>query len=206
MIMRMKQTTAPASEPISLTEAKLHCRVDNSAEDTIFAMLIQAAREFVETYTRRSLITQTWTAYLDEFPRCRWFYLPKPPLGTVNSVKYYDYDNTLQTLATTSYDVGFNAESPARICLSQTATWPTSIRSRPDAVQILYSCGYGTASSSVPAALRQAMLLLIGHWYENREEEITGTISTRLKVASEALMQTHKVFEAPSYKLLTDAE
>lgn len=204
MMMRMKLTTAPASEPISLTEAKLHCRIDGSTEDNLLTMLIQAAREAVETQTNRALINQTWTAYLDAFPTCGWFYLPKPPLVSVSSVKYYDTDNTLQTLASTEYDVGAIGTTPARIALAQDKSWPSSLRERPDAVQIAYTCGFGSAASSVPAALRHAMLLYIGHWYENREEVVTGTIATQLPAAARMLIQSQRIIEAPGYTLLTD--
>lgn len=206
MIMRMKLTSAPAVEPVSTTEAKLHCRIDGTAEDTLIAMLIQAARELAEAETNRALITQTWTAYLDDFPRCGYFYLPKPPLGAVSSIKYYDYDGVLQTLSSTSYDVGFTGTTPARVCLAQSSTWPSSIRIRPDAVQIAYTCGYGAAGTAVPASIRAAMLLLVGHWYENREAVVTGTIATEIPQAAQKLLWSNKCVEAPGYTLLTDAE
>jgi uncharacterized phiE125 gp8 family phage protein len=204
--MRMKQTTAPAVEPVSTTEAKLHCRIDGTAEDTLIAMLIQAARELAENETNRALITQAWTAYLDAFPKVGYLYLPKPPLGVVNSVKYYDYDGVLQTMPSTSYDVGMTGTTPAKLCLAQNAYWPTSIRQRPDAVRIEFTCGYGAAGSAVPASIRAAMLLLIGHWYENREAVVTGTIATEIPQSAQRLLWSYKCVEAPGYSLLTDAE
>ena len=60
--------TAPASEPITLAEAKMHCRIDNADEDELVIMLIASVRHHAETILRRRLITQTLDGYLDAFP------------------------------------------------------------------------------------------------------------------------------------------
>ena len=60
--------TAPAAEPISTADAKLHLRVDITDDNDLIDALVKVAREHVEIITRRALITQTWDYYLDDFP------------------------------------------------------------------------------------------------------------------------------------------
>src|ERR1700740_221680 len=64
----LKQTAAPAVEPVDLATAKLHCIALVTA-DALIERAIAAARQFAENKTRRAFITQSWTLYLDEFPR-----------------------------------------------------------------------------------------------------------------------------------------
>lgn len=184
---RQQLITAPAEEPLTTAEAKLHLRVDLATEDALIDRLIAAARQRVELELRRALITQTWDFFLDCWPRCRQIRLPMPPLVSVTHVKYYDEANTLQTFALSNYEVATG--TPGRVALKEEASWPTLER-RPDAVQIRFVAGYG-AAAAVPAAIKQAMLLLIGHWYKHREQVITGTIA-ELPMAVEALLDCER--------------
>lgn len=182
-------TTAPATEPLTLAEAKAQCRVDIDDDDTLLTSLIVAARELVEKNTGRCLVTTVFKAYGDHF--ADEMVIPDPPLVSVGSVKYLDADDVEQTLATTFYQVS-SAVEPARLWLKPGQSWPT-ISEYKQAVNITYTAGYG-AASAVPQALKQAMRLLIGAWYEHREEIITGTIVSALPVpiAAKALMRTYQ--------------
>lgn len=179
--------TAPAAEPVSLTEAKLHCRVDTDDEDDLLTMLVAAARQYVERLTGRALITQTWRLTLDCFPYgCRpVIRLPRGKTSSVTSITYVDTEGTTTTLAADQYRVNMDGE-PARIEPAYGVVWPTT-RDVLEAVKVTYVAGYGAAGSAVPEALRQAMLLLVGHWYANREAVVTGTIATPLQLTVEAL-------------------
>lgn len=161
--------TAPAAEPISLLEAKAHCRVEVTDDDTLITSLIVAARQQAEVELRRYLITQTLDLYLDEFPDYddneRAIYLP--PLQSVTSISYVDTTGTTQTLAADQYIVDAMSQ-PARIEPAYGCYWP-SIREQANAVKIRFVAGYGAAGSSVPQCIRQWMLLQVGHWYANRE-------------------------------------
>jgi uncharacterized phiE125 gp8 family phage protein len=185
---RLALVTAPTEEPVSRTEAKLHCKVDITTDDTLIDGLIVAARQLVEAHVRRALVTQTWDLYLDYFPsEDRHDYgsivVPNPPLVSVTSVKYYDDAGTLQTLSASGYRV--LAGTPGRIAPAHLNDWPDA-REHPDAVVARYVAGYG-AASAVPQSLRQAILLLAGHWYENREAVAEGQ-RTALPLAVESLV------------------
>lgn len=163
------QTVAPAAEPVSRTEAKLHLRVDITTDDTLIDALIQAAREYVENYTGRAYVRRTLRADIAGFYNA--MRLPYAPVISVSSVKYYDTasPSVLTTLAASNYELSRNVVS-----LAYGGTWP-SVFPRLDAVQITYVAGYAPTSSpeveaeSVPAAVKSAMYLTIGDLYENRE-------------------------------------
>ena len=171
--------TAPASEPVTASEAKAHVRVDHTTEDTLITALITAARQGVEASTERQLISATWELWLDAFPESGEIWLPKPPLVSVTSVKYYDSDGVLQTLATSYYDVDAPAGPHAprgRVRLAYDQSWPTT-RSIANAVQVRYVAGWANAAA-VPQELKQALLLRLGELYARREAGVAGTIFT----------------------------
>ena len=165
-IIYSKVTTEPSIEPITLTEAKVHLKVDHTDEDSLITILIQGSRETIEQRTNRSLITQTRTIKLDYFPWSQTICLPDGPLISVTSVKYYDENLTFQTFSSSDYWVDTNSNIP-RVIVKD--SWPGTY-AMPNAVEIIYSAGYGASGSYVPKALKQAMYLIIGHLYENREQ------------------------------------
>lgn len=176
--MRSELVTAPAVEPIGLTEAKLHCRIDTDADDSMVSGWIQSAREEAERTMGRKLITQTWRAKLDCFPASGVIQLPHPPLQSVTSVTYVDQDGDEQTLATSEYVVDTSGEG-GRIYLAYNKTWPFT-RGEPNAVRVLFVAGYGDEVADVPERFRSWMLLNIGSRNAHREGVVTGTIATAL--------------------------
>lgn len=166
--MALKIYAAPEVEPVSLTEAKLHLRVDITDDDALITMLIQSARETVEAITRRALISQTWDMTLDDWPESDAIEVPLPPLQSVTSITYVDEDGNSATVSASDYSVDTTSD-PGRIVLDADASWP-SVSLRPaNGVTVRFVAGYGAAGSDVPAAIRSAILLLVGHLYENRE-------------------------------------
>ena len=192
-IIYSKVTSAPSVEPVTSTEAKLHLRVDHTTDDTLIAILIQAARETVEQHTNRSLITQTRTIKMDRFPFSDTISLPNAPLSSVTSVKYYDTSEVQQTLSNTLYWVDSTSNIP-RIIIKD--SWP-SIYDMPNAVEIVYITGYGAAGSNVPQPLKQAMLLIIGHLYENREQ--VGDIKHELPFGADLLIAPYVLEQSMVY-------
>lgn len=169
--------TPPIEEPVSLAEAKLHLRVDHAEEDALIGVLITAAREYVEMYTRRQLVTATWRLTLDCWPLC--IRPPRPPLASAVTLAYLDNTEVLQTVDPATYRVDTSRE-PGRILLATGATWPAAAPV-PGAIQVEYTAGYG-AASAVPATFKQAMLLTIGDLYEHRESRDEGHFYENLTV------------------------
>jgi uncharacterized phiE125 gp8 family phage protein len=171
--MAWKLVTAPTSEPVTVAEAKAHLRVDLSDDDVLIESLITAARVHIEDATSRALITQTWRINLDDWPPCGYLCLPRPPLQSVTSVVYTDSAGTAATLSASKYAADTDSE-PGRIVLNCGQTWPVTTLATSNPIVITYIAGYG-AAAAVPQQLKQAILLLLGHWYENREGSIVGS-------------------------------
>lgn len=182
--------TAPAVEPISLTEAKKQVEVATAitTHDTQLTNLIVAARQAAEAETHRQIITATWKLILDRFP-CSAdepIRLPFGRLQSVTHVKYYDTAGDQQTWSIANY-IASTSREPGLIRTAYGITWP-AIQPRPDAVEVQFVCGYGVAVD-VPQLLKAGMLLLIGHWFEHREGVMTGTIATELPRAAKDIFQ-----------------
>lgn len=159
-------TTAPAAEPITLTEAKAHLKVDISDEDALITSAIKAAREWLEEYTGLKFYTQTITEYWDEFTN-ECFYLGVYPIQSVTSVKYIDIAGDEQTLSSANYKADL-IKRPCRIESAYGTNFP-STRQEINAVYIEYIVGYGVAAD-IPENIRHSLYLLIGLIYENRED------------------------------------
>lgn len=155
--------TEPASEPISLAEAKLFLRVDHSDEDDLISALVTASRQILEQETRRCFLATSLRATYPVWEER--MYLPRSPLSSVTAVKYYDDANELQTLSSDYYLVEDEEIQPS-ISLRYGYSWPTTY-SRPLPIHVEFDAGYET----VPGPIVQAMYLLIGDMYEHREAQ-----------------------------------
>mgnify|MGYP001233593676 CR=1 FL=1 len=194
--MKLTLVTPPAHEPVSLAEAKLHLRIADDAtdEDALIASLIVAARQHLDGYSGilgRCLIDQTWALELDGFRDV--IGLPLPPLRSVASVEYYDRDGVLQTVSPDVYDVVAGGTSGGYIQRRPGQSWPaTGGRSLP--VKVTFVAGYGPDWNAVPQPIRHAMLLLVGHWYANREAVGAGA---PLPFAVDALLTPYRMVTLP---------
>lgn len=184
---------APAAEPLSLSEAKLHLRVDVDADDLLITALIQAVRQWAEGVTNRALITQEWALTLPAFPGCSLIRLPLPALLAVSSIEYLDADGDEMILNAADYHV-VTSLLPGAVHLADGKSWP-STATHPEAVTVTYTCGYGATAAAVPAAIRAAMLLQLGDLYANREAAIVGTIRTE-NPSAKNLLAPYRYVEA----------
>ena len=151
----LTRVTAPASEPVSVEDAKLYLRVDGSEEDTLIGDMIVAARLAAEDTLKRSLITQSWKlAYDDYLPEM--VYLPMGPVASVSSVTVVNRDTSTQPISSDMYYL--NAARDTLLLDSVLFGFR---------VEIVYATGYGGASS-VPQPIRHGMLAHIAALYDAR--------------------------------------
>jgi uncharacterized phiE125 gp8 family phage protein len=174
---------------LTTAEAKTHLKIDYTDDDTYIDNLISAARLSAEIYTNRYFINTTLIQYGDQWSDLSVLF--KSPVGSVTSIQYYDSDNNLQTLDSSVYVVD-NIHQPARIGLDVNQSFP-SIAGRINAVKCTYVVGYGAAASNVPEGIKEACLLTIGNWYENRQEVVIGRIATELPKSAQYLLEQYKV-------------
>lgn len=193
MPLSFLKTVEPATEPITLAEARAHLRVDDTSEDTYITALITVAREHAEALTDRQFITATYALSMDEFPRrsCDVIRPPRPRLIGVSSISYLDTDNAAQVLSAASYQVDTVLE-PGRILPGYALTWPDTYPVM-NAVTITYTAGYGATATAVPKAIKQAILMLVAHWFEQREPVVIGTIATEVPMTVKALLGPYRV-------------
>jgi len=171
----------PTEEPISLPEAKAHLRVDFSDDDAYISALVMVARDYTEGFQGRSLAPVTLELSLDSFP-CGPIRLPRTPVTSVVSVKYTRSDGAVVTMPNADYIVKKNGDTIP----SYGKYWPADILIPGDALNVRYLAGYD--STTIPPATKQAMLLLIGHWYENRETVIIGKTPAEVPLAATSLL------------------
>ncbi len=192
----MRVMIPPPAEPLSLKEAKKHLRVEHDEEDALIQSLIRAAREYCENFQRRAYILQTFELYLDSFQR--QIQLPRPPLLSVEAILYRDENGVQHTLSPDVYIVD-PATEPGRIFIKtapKVALFPAS------PVTIRFVAGYEPVTTDentdyaarVPEAVKHAMRMLIGHWYENREAVTIGQTPTSIPFAVDALLWQDRVF------------
>lgn len=162
--------TAPAIEPLSLDEAKAFLRVEHNDDDALIGALIAAARLHIETETRRALITQSWRIVLDCWPECGRLPVRPAPLRTLNAVRVFDFENSAHAIDLQAFVLDFGACELA--FLPWALMQPTRIA---DGIEIDVTVGYGDTAADVPEPLRQAIRLLVAHWYENRGLVASGT-------------------------------
>ena len=178
--------TQPSIEPITIDEAKLHCRIDGIEDDTLVGNLITASRQYCEKWQSRSYIETTIEVKYDSFG-CNMV-LPVLDVMSIDSIKYYDTNNELQTLSSSIYELDNNT-----IIASYNQSFPLT-RGFSNSVIVTYKAGYGDAASDVPNITKQAIYLMIGHLYENREATSSLTVETiPFGVASLLSMDTRNV-------------
>ncbi len=172
MFLSYKVTTDAATEPLTKTEVRLQLKNEGiTADDDLLDIYIKAARQLIEKKTNTAMISQTITQTYNEFPVAvngnphAALELAVSPLISVTSVGYKDGDGDSQSVTDTDYDIDSTRE-PGLVAPTNTYSWP-SVYAGLGAVTVVYLAGYADASS-VPTALKQAMLLTIAHWYRNR--------------------------------------
>jgi uncharacterized phiE125 gp8 family phage protein len=187
----MKRTTDAATEPVTQAEAQLWCKQDDDTDDAIFDSLIIGARRWVENWTGRALIDQTWTQIIDwRFPRI--ITLPYPPLSSITSLAYTDSAGDSQTLTEdTDFIASTNQVKPI-LYEAWTKSWP-SVRPIREAITVTYVAGYGAAAANVPDDFKIAMRQLILYWYDNRSPVAIGTISKELELVLKSILSPYKV-------------
>lgn len=168
--------TPPALEPVSLADMKLFLRVAHDDDDDVIAGLIAAARLHVEARSRRALIAQTWRLVRDVWPASGRLPILPVPLIAITAIRVFDADGMPHSLDVGDFAVD-TASAPAVLAFAREAPRP------PDkieaGIELDISAGYGEAPDDVPAPLRQAVRMLVAHWYENR-----GVIAVSGEVAA----------------------
>jgi uncharacterized phiE125 gp8 family phage protein len=187
----LQRIAAPATTPITLSEVKAQLRVEGPDDDVILTRIINVAVAYTDAQGAlgQAMITQTWAQWMGANPT-QSIKLMLGPVQSVSAVKYYDVDGNLQTDSLSKYEV-FGTGLTTTVQPKSGEKWPVA-QDRADAIKIEFVVGYGDAPANVPDTVRHAMLLLVGHWYDNREVELIGSISKTLPFGYEPLLNIHR--------------
>ena len=183
-------TTPPAVEPLSLAEAKEHLKVEVDVDDNLISRLITTARQHVEKQIDKVMIDQTWLIYLSDWPGTSEVKLPVAPISAVNDLRTWSSDGIASTVDPSHYYADL-ADTPQRLVLRGSRIWlkPSQVA---NGIEIEVIAGYGPDGVSVPAPLRTAMLLLIAHWYENRQPDCAGAVGGSIATSLQSLLAPYK--------------
>ena len=165
--MSLVMTSGPALEPISLAEAKAHLRIDGTAEDALIQSLVVTSRLHIEAALGLALITQSWSYFLDRWPKAGRFQLPLRPVVAIAHVRVWSDEGISESLDPASFLLDGHGMPPRLVALSGTAE--IAPMRAANGIEIGFTAGFGAAADDVPATIRHALLLLVAHWYENRE-------------------------------------
>lgn len=186
---RLAVQTAPATEPVTSAEAKLHCRVDHTAEDAIFTRIIKAARECAEAKMHRAFVHTTFDYSLDGFPPDDWgILLPRPPLSSVTSISYTDENGDAQTMDAAEYVVS-TAHQPGRVTLAYGESWPSTYNEA-DVVTIRLVAGYGATAASVPENIKEDLLRLVYAMYHRVAPDVMNAVKAEVFNTNPVLLVT----------------
>ncbi len=212
--MATVQTSAPAVEPITLDEAKAHLRIDTADDDLLIRSLILTSRLHIEVALGLALITQAWSCFLDRWPSTSGaplepagaavtlrdrtarspshhdaITLPISPVRSIDAIRVYAEDGTFVSLPVAGFATDFVSRRPRVRRNAETAT-PEPGR-RLNGIEFAVTCGFGSVPADVPAPIRQALLLLVAHWYEHRDPGEIGTPEARIPPSVSALLANY---------------
>ncbi|MEZ5818327.1 MAG: head-tail connector protein [Hyphomicrobiaceae bacterium] len=165
--MSLVMTSGPALEPVSLAEAKAHLRVDGPAEDALIQSLVVTSRLHIEAALGLALITQSWSYFLDRWPKAGRLVLPLRPVAAVSHIRLWNDEGMSEALDPSQFLLDGHGMPPRLVALSGLAD-PAPARVA-NGIEIGFTAGFGASPGDVPATIRHALLLLVAHWYENRE-------------------------------------
>jgi len=168
-IPRVQVTEAAAGRAVDLDDLKLTMRIDGNDENTALNALLEACEQKVEGWCGRKLVNQSLTVWYDYPPLGPILELPYSPASAVGIVSTYAEDDTETTFSSDSYITDLIG-NPPRLILRDGYSWPTSLRAA-NALTVAYTAGYGDTYEEVPAGIREALKLLVIHFYEGKDRQ-----------------------------------
>ena len=193
MVYGLTVSSQPAVEPVSVSEAKTHLRVETSDDDTYIGSLISAARQLVELQTRRTLITQSFELTLDRFPQGA-IRIPRSPVQSITSIVYLDENGDEQTLDSSLYRLN-ETTIVASVAPEYGESWPSTLATT-KSVTLTFVAGYGDAADDVPEPIKHAIKLMIGTYYDPvRQTVVMGDAPSEVPQSASFLLGPYMIKE-----------
>ena len=186
--MALVLTSGPAEEPVTVSEAKAHLRIDGSDEDILIASLILTSRLHVEAALGLALLTQSWRLTLDRWPQ-DGVRFPLRPIQSITSVIARASDGAPSTVPADHYTLDGQALRPRLV--ARGGNWPAPGQ-RINGIEIAFSAGIGDDPEDIPQPIRHAILLLVAHWYEHRDPLEIGSAAAAIPAAVSDLLGPYR--------------
>lgn len=198
--MTLERITNPVQRAFSLDDAKAHLRVDTTDEDDLIAGMLDAAIDEAARYTRRAVNQQQYRQTWPAWPDC--IELEMAPIVSVDALKYVDEDGNEITVSDDDWDYRRTPAGAVVFFTSTNWTYPTLSTTGPK-VFVEFVAGYDADDGSSgdsdpelkpPAAIKQAIMLTVGHFFANRESVVTGKVPMVLPLGAERLLDYLKIY------------
>jgi len=187
--------TASTAKALEIEAVKNHLRIEIgfTDEDDYLKSLISVSEKWAENKTGRRFINQSWKSYISGWPAGDHITLPYSPLSSVptTGVLYKSSTGNSTTIGSTQWTAD-TASEPPRVYLEYGYAWPTATLHDYNPISIEAVYGYGSRSSDVPEPIRQGMLLMISHWYENREIGVVGRTYSKIHKTVDSLLADYR--------------
>lgn len=188
--MALVLTSPPATEPVSVAEAKDHLRVDQVQEDALIASLILTSRLHIETALGLALVDQAWRWTFDAWPkRMRAISLPLRPVSAITEISTRDDEDVVTVMPATDYELDGNTVPPRVI--RKVDQWPAPGKKNAG-IEISFIAGFGATPDDVPQPIRHALMLLVAHWYEHRDPIEIGSEAAAVPSAVSTLLMPYR--------------
>lgn len=168
---------------LTTAEVKAHLRIEHDDEDTFIDTLTQAAYVFAENYTGLKILNGSVVEKFDNFTS--EIELKYNPVNSITTITYYDTDDTQQSQTDYFLDT---KKQKAILKPVYGEAWPAT-NCNYENIEITYDAGYATISDDI----NQAVLLIIGSLYEQRENHISGVSIDSVPVSSEYLLSPYRI-------------
>lgn len=185
MVTTVKVTGTPVlNDIITVADLKTFCRVDSADEDTLMDALRQTAISWCEQYCSIRLGDVAAIAYADAWAPLG---ITVGPVQSITSITYLSTANTTQTLGASYYYSDLNSQIARIRFVSPPDLYDDALN------RVQVNCVIGYPEASVPKPILQAIRILVGHFYENRQQVVTGTIASAVPFAVEALLSPYRL-------------
>ena len=197
------RVTRPDVEPVTVEDVKAQLRLDDSMDDDLLYLYIEAARDVAEEKTGLAFITQQWRMTIDHWPntwepwwdgvrqgaitelrgsgRSSDIIIPRYPLQSVDSI---NADGQPVVVADTF--IADTQQRPGRLVIKRGATWPVAL-DRANGIDITYTAGFGSTEAEVPAAIRLGLLQMVATMYEHRGDGCSAANAWKISGAAEMI-------------------
>jgi len=167
----MKYTiVTPASTlPVSVVNVKTHLRIDSYTDhDSLIESYIKATTKTLEQRANICVSEQTWKLILEPGEVLENIYFYKSPVKSITSIKYYDSDNSQQTISIDDYTTILSLR-PAQIIFDSVP----SVYDRSDAMEITFVGGFTAIPDDITLAIKQRVFNVYNYPGDAVEQKLT---------------------------------